>query len=55
MLLLKQPCRQFFRQCEQFNGTPSREVVQVAVQVQVAVVVQVVVVQVVVQVVVHKQ
>jgi hypothetical protein len=34
MLLLKQPCRQFSRQCKEFNGTLSGEVVvQVAAQV----------------------
>jgi hypothetical protein len=34
MLLLKQPCRQFSRQCKEFNGTPSgEEVVQAAQQV----------------------
>jgi hypothetical protein len=36
MLLLKQPCRQFSRQCEQFNRIPSGEVAQQVVAEQVA-------------------
>jgi hypothetical protein len=28
MLLLKQPCRQFSRQCKEFNRTPSGEAVE---------------------------